>query len=296
MSTQNINISRQNVSGKCDLKCAYNFKYTESNSTATNLGVGISLTYDNSSVPPVLFNNQKYTVSRILLTCPSIHTFNGSQASAEITIEHTPVVGGPQLNVAIPIVSSSESSTASNLITQIIQSVGTNAPSNGNSTNLNLNGFTLQNIVPNKPFFSYTDSGNNEWVVFGTLQAIPLSSSTLSTLSQIIQPFPIPMTGGSLFYNSSGPNSTGTVGDGIYISCKPTGSSEEETAVEYSKNTPSYDFSNMMNSPIAFLIIQIILGCIIFIIVFIGISYAYSFITTGVAKLPSIPKISNQNG
>lgn len=292
MSTQNIDISPQNVSGRCDLKCAYNFKYNESNSTATNLGVGISLTYDNSSVPPVLFNNQKYNVSRILITCPSMHTFNGSQAAAEIVIEHTPVVGGPQLNVAIPLTSSSESSNASNLITQIIQSVGTNAPSNGNSTNLNISGFTLQDIVPSKPFFSYTDSANNEWIVFGILFAIPLSSSTLNTLSQIIQPFPLPMLGNSLFLNSSGPNSSGTVGDGIYISCKPTGSSEEETAVEYSKNTPSYDFSNMMNSPIVMIILQVIIGCIIFIIVFIGLSYIYSWITTGSAKLPTLPKLN----
>jgi hypothetical protein len=292
MSTQNIDISPQNISGRCDLKCAYNFKYSESNSTATNLGVGISLTYDNSSVPPVLFNNQKYTVSRILITNPSLHTFNGSQASAEITVEHIPVAGGPQLNVSIPITSSSESSTASNLITQIIQAVSTNAPSNGNSTNLNINGFTLQDIIPNKPFFTYTDSANNQWIVFGILQAIPLSSDTLNTLSQIIEPFPLPMAGQSLFLNMSGPNSSGTVGDGIYISCKPTGSSEEETAVEYSKNTPSYDFSNMLNSPFAGIIIQIVIGIIIFIIVFALISYAYSFITTGVAKLPTIPKIS----
>ena len=295
MSTQNIDISPQNVSGKCDLKCAYNFKYSESNSTARNNGVMIGLTYDNSSVPPVLFNNQKYNVNSIFITCPSVHTFNGSQAAAEIMIEHTPVVGGPQLNVAIPITSSSESSTASNLITEIIQSVGTNAPSQGNSTNLNLTGFTLQNIVPNKPFYSYTDSGNNEWIVFGILSAIPLSSGTLSTLGQIIKPFPLPMSGGPIFLNSSGPNSSGTVGDGIYISCKPTGSSEEESAVEYEKNTPSYDFSNMMNSPTFMLIIQIIIGCIIFIILFVLISYAYSFLTTGVAKLPTIPKVSGVN-
>ena len=295
MSTQNINISPQNVSGKCDLKCAYNFRYSESNSTARNNEVMISLTYDNSNVPPVLFNNQKYNVNSIFITCPSVHTFNGSQAAAEIIIEHTPVVGGPQLNVAIPIISSSESSTASNLITEIIQSVATNAPSSGNSTNLNLTGFTLQNIVPNKPFYSYTDSGNNEWIVFGILFAIPLSSGTLNTLGQIIKPFPLPMSGGSLFLNSSGPNSTGTVGDGIYISCRPTGSSEEETAVEYTKNTPSYDFLNMMESPNVMLIIQIIIGCIIFIIVFMIISYAYSFITTGSTKFLELPKVSRLN-
>ena len=295
MSTQNIDISPQNVSGKCDLKCAYNFKYSESNSTAKNNGVMIGLSYDNSSVPPVLYNNQKYNVTNILITCPSLHTFNGSQASAEIVIEHSPVTGGGQLFVAIPFSSSSESSTASNLVTEIIQSVATNAPSQGNSTNLSLSDFTLQNVVPNKPFFSYTDSDKNDWIVFGMLSAIPLSSNTLTTLGQIIKPFPLPMTGNSLFFNSSGPNSSGSVGDGIYISCKPTGSSEEETAVEYSKNTPSYDLSNMMNSPIASLIIQIIVGCILFVIVFLMFNYIYSWITTGATKLPSIPKVSGLN-
>jgi hypothetical protein len=295
MSTQNIDISPQNVSGKCDLKCAYNFKYSESNSTAKNNGVMIGLSYDNSSVPPVLYNNQKYNVTNILITCPSLHTFNGSQASAEIVIEHSPVTGGGQLFVAIPFSSSSESSTASNLVTEIIQSVATNAPSQGNSTNLSLSDFTLQNVVPNKPFFSYTDSDKNDWIVFGMLSAIPLSSNTLTTLGQIIKPFPLQMTGNSVFFNSSGPNSSGSVGDGIYISCKPTGSSDEETAVEYSKNTPSYDLSNMMNSPIASLIIQIIVGCILFVIVFLMFNYIYSWITTGSTKLPSLPKVSGVN-
>jgi hypothetical protein len=295
MSTKNINISSQNISGKCDLKCAYNFKYSESNSTAKNNGVMISLTYDNSNIPPVLYNNQKYNVSNIYLTCPSIHTFNNSQASAEIVIEHTPVVGGPQLNVAIPITSSSESSTASNLINEIIQSVATNAPSQGNSTNLNLSGFTLDNIVPNKPFYSYTDTGNNEWIVFGILYAIPLNSNTLNTLSKIIKDFPLPMTGETIFFNSSGPNTSGKIGDGIYISCKPTGSSEEETAVEYTKNTTSYDFSNMLNSPIFKILFQIIFGLIIFIFLFLMFNYIYTFITTGNTKLPTIPKIPGVN-
>ena len=295
MSSQNIDISTQNISGKCDLKCAYNFKYSESNSTAKNNGVMIGLTYDESSVSPVLYNNQKYNVSSIFITCPSLHTFNGSQAQAEIIIEHTPLIGGPQLNVAIPITSSSDSSDASNLITEIIQSVATNAPSQGNTTNLNLSGFTLQNIVPNKPFYSYTDSRKNEWIVFGILSAIPLNSDILTTLGQIIKPFPLPMTGNSVFFNSSGPNTTGKIGDGIYISCKPTGSSEEEIPVEYTKDTPSYDFSNMMNNPITKIIIQIVIGCILFIIVFLMFNYIYTWLTTGVTKLPSIPKISGIN-
>ena len=295
MSSQNINISRKNVQGKCDLKCSYNFKYSESNSTAKNEGVMISLSYDNSSVSPVMYNNEKYTVSKVVIACPSIHIFNGATTDAEIFIEHTPVKGGPNLRVGIPMKSSSESSTASNLITQVIQSVSTNAPSHGDSTNLNMTGFTLENIVPKKPFYSYTESESVEWIVFDILEAIPLSSNTLSTLGKIIKPFPVPTPGNALFINSAGPNTGANIGDGIYISCKPVGSSEEETAVAYTKNTPSYDLSNLLENPVTKTIFQIIIGCIIFILLFLLISYAYTFITTGKTTMPEIPKIPGIN-
>jgi hypothetical protein len=292
MSTQNIDISRKNVIGKCDLKCAYNFKYTQSNSTAKNNGVNITLTYDNTSVPPVLYNNQPYIVSNVVINCPSVHYFNSSQLSGEITIEHTPVKGGPNLYVCIPINSSTESSDATVVLDEIIESVAINAPVEGETTNLNLSNYNLQNIVPNKPFYSYTDDKNNDFIVFGILEAIPLNSTTLTTLSQIIKPFPISTIGGSLFYNSSGPNSSDNIGGGIYISCKPTGESEEEIPVDYSKNTSTYNFSNMMKSPIFKLIIQFIIGLLLSIIVFTIISYIYSFLTTGAAKLPTKPKFT----
>ena len=224
MTTQNINISKQNISGKCDLKCTYNFKYTETNLTAQNFGSLIILKPDSSKIPPVTYNQQKYNVASILLISPSVHIFNGSTCAAELWIEHTSVQGGSNLLVSIPIIASSDSSTASNLITEVIQGVSSNAPANGETTNLNISGFTLQSIVPNKPFYSYT-SNNADIIVFDITNAIGLSSSTITTLQKIIKPFPIPTPGDKLFFNSSGPNTT-KVGEGIYISCKPTGSSE----------------------------------------------------------------------
>jgi hypothetical protein len=294
MSTPNINISNQNIEGKCDLKCSYNFKYTESNLTAKNNGVVLNLTYDNSSVPPVLYNNQKYTVSNISITCPSIHIFNGSNAAAEFIIEHVPVQGGQNLSVAIPIISSSEYSAASNLLAHVIESVSTNAPSQGDSTNLNIDGFNLQNIVPKKSFYSYTDLQNSDLVVFGVLDAIPLSSSTLSTLSQIITPYNLDTPGNGLFFNSSGPN-TISIGEGIYISCKPTGSSKEETTVTYSKNATTYNFSNIFENKTILIIFQVILGCLIFIIVFFILNYVFSLITGSPVKLPTFANFKSSS-
>ena len=289
MSTENINISSTNVKGKCDNKCSYAFKYSESSSTAKNNGVLINLTYDSTSVPPVVYNSEKYIVENINIVSPSIHTFNNVSMPGEIIISHTPQSGGIPLKVCIPFTSSSESSSASQIITDIINKVASNAPSEGNSTNLNMN-FSLQQIVPRKPFFVYTGeySGvNANWIVYGELEAIPLSSTTITTLQQIIQAFPIATPGGDLFYNSKGPISGLQLGDGIYISCQPTGSSEEETSVEYDKNSTSFDFSNIFENPNFKSIIIIIIGCLLLIIIFYGISIFYKYLTTD-SELPKL--------
>ena len=292
MSTNppNINISTNNVQGKCDLKCSYNFKYPETNVTAKNTGSMVMLTCDDSNSSPVTYNNQKYNVSNIIIVSPSIHTFNNSSAPAEIIIGHMPVTSGPQLNVGIPIISSSESSDASNFITQIIESVSSNAPAEGETTNINISDFSLDKIVPNKPFFSYTASGNSDgdWIVFPITNAIPLNNSTLTTLSQVIKPFPLPTLGNGLFFNSNGPNSSGGIGDGIYISCQPTGSSEEEIPVTYNTNSSSYDLSNILNNPTTLIIFQVILGCIVFIITFFALNYVYNYLVSKPIKLPNV--------
>ena len=291
MSNQSINISNQNIKGKCDLKCSYSFKYPESNITAKNNGIFISLSYDNSSVPPVTFNNQQYNVSTILITCPSIHLFNNSKLPGEIIIEHIPVKGGNQLSVAVPFKLSNESSSASNLITNIIQAVANNAPAEGESTNMHISGFTLDNIVPKKPFYNYTYN-NIDWIVFGDLEAIPLGTSILNTLGKIIKPYSLKTPNMDLFYNSKGPNGNLSLGDGIYISCKPTGSSKDEVQVEYNKNPVNYD---LLNNATVFLVLQIIIGCIVFILVFFIFNYLFNYFTSDSVKMPSFNSMINMS-
>jgi carbonic anhydrase len=291
MSTENINITATNVSGNCDLKCSYHFKYNESNSTAKNNGVMISLTYDSANTTPVIFNDQKYVVNNISIVSPSIHLFDNNTLPGEIMIEHNPVQGGNNLNVCIPFFSSTESSKASQIITDIIQTVSSNAPSDGDSTNLNMS-FTLQNIIPKKPFYMYEDSSNTDWIVFGAISAIPLSSSTISTLQQIITPYSIKTQGESLFYNSKGPVSGINIGDGIYISCNPTGSSQDEVSVEYSTNsTSSVDISSILNSEIFKIIVIIILGCLSFLLLFYAINSGYKYLNSDAInlKMPTMP-------
>ena len=190
MSNQKMNISPKNVAGKCDLKCSYSFKYSESTSTAKNNGVVINLTYESRSVHSVVYNNSKYNVSTIMIVSPSLHSFNDKVMPGEIIIEHVPVSGGNNLNVCVPFIASTDSSKGSSVITDIITKVASNAPSEGDTTNLNIQNFNLQNIVPRKPFFAYS-VGSTDYIVSGELEAIPLSSCTITLLQKIIKPFPL---------------------------------------------------------------------------------------------------------
>ena len=274
----NINISAENVAGKCNQKCAYSFKYSESNSTATNNGIQIAITYDQSGVPPVTYNTEQYTVSRILILAPSIHFFNGAQLPAEVVIEHNPVKGGNQLNVCIPLTSSGDLTSASSLLTDVIKKVATNAPSQGDSTNLNMSNFNLQTIVPRKPYYAYTN-GQNDWIVYGALEAIPLTSSTIKTLKQIVKPFPLPTPGDALFYNANGPVTGMPVGDGIYISCQPTGSFGEDIGIMYDKPSSSVDFSNVANSPLLQFFIAVFVIIIVYLLLFYGIGSFFTYLS-----------------
>lgn len=297
MGTQNntiehINISTPNVTGNCDLKCSYAFKYNDSSSTAKNNGVMISLTYDSSNVSPVIFNENKYIVESIVITSPSIHYFDYKTMPGEICIIHSPQMGGNKLIVCIPFTTSSESSNASQIITEIISTVSTNAPGSGDSTNLNMN-FSLQNIIPKKPYYYYQeDNTNTNFIVFGNNNAIPLSSSTISTLQKIIKPFPIPTPGKNLFYNSKGPVSGIKIGDGLYISCKPTGSTKDEVAVSYDKPSLSLDMSNIFENSTTKKILLIIIGMLLFILIFYGISIFFNYISSDTIKIQNPFKTS----
>ena len=258
--------------------------------------IQISLTYDNSTTSPVLYNNQKYKVSKFCLYSPSLNIFNNKNVNGELIVEHIPELGGNNLYVCVPIIQSTNTSTASDLITQIIQKVSTNAPSSGDSTNLNISGFSLETIIPKKPFFSYTNTSSmpGDYIVFGVMDAIPLSNETLKTFGSIIKPYTLTMSGGNLFFNPNGPNNLENEED-IYISCQPTGSSEEQTDITNYKNDTTSDFSSILNNAMFKKIIKILIACILFIFIYLIINYIYGYITGEPVKIPNFMKESKQS-
>jgi hypothetical protein len=278
MSDQ-INISKKYIEGKCDLKCAYNFKYTNNSAIASNSGNAISVDMESTNELPVLYNKQKYTPTSLRIIYPSMVLYNDKLPDAEIYILHIPEKGGKMLLVLIPIKISTDSTTATIQLTNIIKSVSVSAPSEGGK--VTIPEINLQNIVPNKPFFNFDYSTSYDCIAFSYLDAIPISSSNIDTLKKIIKPTTTQFrkkNGGGLFYNSSGPNTTTTLGEGIYISCNPTGNSIDTKEVTYEKNDTVYDISNILDDPTFILVIQTIIACLVFIVIFYIWNYGYNFI------------------
>jgi hypothetical protein len=223
-----IDITESNVRGNCDLKCNYTFKYKPSSCVVSNNLVMLSISYDKHHYPPVIYNTTSYEVSRIAIVSPSYHKYDGKQTNAEFIIYHTPVLGGLNLNVYIPITTSSNTDEASGILSKIIKDTANFASTTGKNTTVDIPNFTLSAIVPKKEFYSYTDpNSKSSCVVYSKKYSINISTSDATTLNQIIRPFKAIAYGDYLYKNTKGPNQSLDMEDKIYIKCNPTGSSDE---------------------------------------------------------------------
>jgi len=239
-----LNISQDNISGECNLKCSYSFQYSNSSCVASNTGESIVLSYDETNVPPVTYNGNKYKVSSIKITTGSILLYNGKNVKASLIISHAPIVGGGPFSVIIPIVSGTGSLPSSNILTTIITETAKLAPKSGNKTSISLANYNLNNIVPKKPFYSFNNDGK-DIITYGLEYAITIDADTLTKLSTITKGVSniIPANSTSLFYNPKGPNSNGTStgSDDIYIDCQPINVSEETIQMS-TENKLSMDY------------------------------------------------------
>jgi|FLOH01.1.fsa_nt_gi hypothetical protein len=224
-----FNLSQNNVAGECNLKCSYSFQYSNSSCVATNTRDKIRLSYDESNVPPVTYNGNKYKVSNVSISAGSNFLFNGKKSAGLVKIEHTPIVAGPQMNVIIPFVSGNSFMPSSNILTKIIIDAAKQVPENGNKSTIIVDNYNLNNIVPKKPFYSFSQGDRTDYIAFGIEQSITIDADTITKLNNIIKPISVTLSAtdvGELFYNSKGPASNAT-SDDIYIDCQPVNVSEE---------------------------------------------------------------------
>jgi carbonic anhydrase len=243
-ATAPINISKHEVSGKCDLKCDYNFQYKESDTcTATNRGEYVALSYNDQS-GVVKYNTKSYTVRQVRVYHPSLHAFEGAKAAGEMIVVHTSLEGGSDLLVCLPLETSSTStSSCAKLMARVVATMAKTAPANGDQTSVVVNDgvYNLEELVPKQPFYSYTATVpyqpcdyTADYVVF--TERLSVAQSTMDTLATFVSANAYDVkTGQMFFYNEKGPGVSRA--DGIYIDCQPVGQSAETTTTTTSSNS-----------------------------------------------------------
>ena len=299
-ATSPVNITN-NTTSTCDLKCEYSFKYPISNLEVTNRGDYLSLKTDPASVPPVTYNAEQYQVQEVRLFRPSLHTYGGKSADAELIIVHNSSTGsGGKLLVCVPISKGLSSNKSSQVFDSIVSKVSKTAPSANKRTLVSLPTFSLDNFVPMKPFYSYNGTlpyapcnGKYSYIVFSKNNggAMSMSSSAHTALSKIISSnsYAVKNGTGGVYYNPKGPSQLTSAGDDIYIECSPTGSEGETLVKSPSTSQTSLFSSDSVSNVLNSVYFQIIVGAI----VILGIMKLGQVL---LAKLTSSKKIGKPAG
>ena len=273
--TAPINIVK-NTKNICDNKCNYSFLYPMTNLAVTNKTKYITFKCDKTEIQPVTFNTGKYNVDDFRIYAPSLHTYGNVSAIGELIISHTDNTSGKQLLVCIPIKTGVSVMDNAQLLDMLIDKISKDAPATGDKTNIQMSTFTLNNLVPQKPFYSYKGSllyasalcsnQDVDYVVFKPEDAILLSTRSHEKLQNIIGPSGITTKTNprGLFYNKVGPSKD--LGEGIYIECAPTGYSGE-TKVEAEPTATSLDLGYHMQNLLSNYFVMFIIGIVLMAII-----------------------------
>lgn len=232
-ATAPINIVKT-IADECDLKCDYSHNYPTTSVIADNKGDYIRLAFDPEKEAPTSFNKVKYSCQEARIYQPSLHTFAGKHAPAEIVIVHQSDTTAQTLLVCIPIIL--DANSKGGLVDALITQIASGAASLGTRTGVTLPGFSLNRVVPAKPYYSYTGTypyspcnGKVDYVVFADTYGVPISAGTLAKIAgpgtAIItaQSYATHNNPDGYYFNNKGPSPFTSVGDDIYIECQPTG-------------------------------------------------------------------------
>lgn len=233
-----INITQPSNPQTCSNKCNYQYDYNTSVfkiiDTVEHLSLKLvdnpqgtvfysSIATDIGSCSTYASGIHSYEVDKIQIYRPSIHKFDGNLVAGELLISHKNIIGGKNLIVCIPILSTMPAiSNASNLLKKIIKQ---------QPTNINLN-----DVIPEEFFYVYTADlidapyghACTDFIVFPTTGAIGAPELLLShvPMSNINNNNEHPIQ--DLTQSMKKPTHSSSDSDNnIYIDCQPTGSDGE---------------------------------------------------------------------
>jgi carbonic anhydrase len=291
-----INISEIDRKSKCTDKCNYQVGYKNSAVSISNHATYLSIPYKNTE-SQVKFNNAKYNVDEVRLYSPSLNTYNGIHVGCEMIIIHTPVSGGNQLFVCIPVKTSNPPNPASITLTSIIEGASVLVNDKTISTPATMDkikNFNLNLFIPRKPFYYY--EGDYFLECLPTIPKVDvicylpfasnifITAETMQKLNQILDPSGISPpkkteenadTYPDLNFNEHGVTSVDSDDSGdVVMDCQPYETSEETVDVVVENDEGTYDPSKLVDNPW----FQVISGSIVFFLMIIFLKFVFGLV------------------
>lgn len=190
--TMPINLPR-GVNTPCSEKCSLTYDYGISKVTATNkkdeFGNYLEINCFDSPNNKVNFGLVgDLNINSVKLFRPSLNTYNGQKANAEIILTHSG--GGKNVYICIPIRVSNSRSNSAKWFKQIAQFLPTRKQG---TVPINTNNFTLNSIIPKASFVVYEGGvfcwGNGQEdvaIIYELESAITIYPSDLSNIKKLI--------------------------------------------------------------------------------------------------------------
>tara|TARA_B100000795_G_scaffold270070_1_gene262473 strand:+ start:1243 stop:2169 length:927 start_codon:yes stop_codon:yes gene_type:complete len=217
----------------CKEECSYEFNYSKTSSPIiANAGDYLDINVDSKN--SVKFNTIDVTVPKtdsVRIYQPSFHLFAGKQTDAEIVIIHNNPMGDTLL-VCVPITARSGKGVSNSFFSQIISHAKPNSKDK-TGVNVNVSNWSLNDIVPNAPFYFYIDAfpykpcnGKANIIVFGTSHTATINPDDLKKLQSLITPLDYTKAqkiGGAatnkplIMHNNDGSKGPGSIDNGYYI-------------------------------------------------------------------------------
>jgi carbonic anhydrase len=226
---------------ECTTGCDYKYTYGKSSCVLMNKGSYVEITF--SSVNVITFSGEKYSLLEGRIYRPSLHTWSGVNAPAELILNHSGT--NDNLFVCIPITKKNAKGYSNEWFGKFMRFVPTNRSAGASVAGVN--NFTINNVVPQAPYFHYvgaapwcskghTGGPKNKMVVFELNQSATMDTKDFKNLTRIDDSNQqVYGVDGDLFFNPSGTkNGPGAGGSGPteIVDCVPVSIDGTEITVD----------------------------------------------------------------
>ena len=219
------------VNQPCKAKCNFEYNYGLARCSVTNNSTYLDIQcFDGNNTVKCEMIGGSLIVTSVRLYAPSLNTYDGFHADAELIITHN--ANGKSLYVCIPVISSEKAGPSAKWFSKVVPFSPTKK--GGSATvQINVNNFTLNDVMPQAAFTVF-DNGTFDWncaqdnvlILFHKKVAVNMKSRDYRTLTSLISKASYSMgTPQYLTFNktgtTAGPGKKSGSGKGKTMTCKP---------------------------------------------------------------------------